>query len=163
MYRTCKTSFLAILILLTAGQLTPATRQSAPNVSVNGSFNAATVSRGRMAHATVTMDIPSGYHANSNRPLEKFLIATQLQIDAPQGVRVGPVNYPRAVLRSLKFSKNRVSVFEGRTVMRFSVTVPRNYKDSSLEVKARLRFQACNDDTCFPPQNREVRMRISVE
>ncbi len=72
------------------------------------------------------MDIPSGYHVNSNRPLEKFLIATQLQIEAPQGIRVGPIIYPRPLLRSLKFSKSKVSVFEGHTIMRFSVTVPRS-------------------------------------
>lgn len=109
------------------------------------------------------MDIPAGYHANSNRPLEKFLIATQLQIEAPNGIRVGPVSYPRALLRSLKFSKNKVSVFEGRTTMRFNLTVPRSFNGSSAELKGRLRYQACNDDTCFPPQTREVNMSLSVQ
>jgi thiol:disulfide interchange protein DsbD len=109
------------------------------------------------------MDIPSGYHVNSNRPLEKFLIATQLQIEAPNGIRVGPIMYPRALLRSLKFSKNKVSVFEGRTTMRFNVTVPRDFSGNNAELKARLRFQSCNDDTCFPPQTREVKMSLNVE
>jgi thiol:disulfide interchange protein len=109
------------------------------------------------------MDIPSGYHANSNRPLEKFLIATQLKIEGPRGIRVGPILYPRAVLRSLKFSKSKVSVFEGRTTMRFSVTVPRNFAEKSAELKARLRFQSCNDDLCFPPQTREVKLYLNVE
>jgi len=163
MRKTIKITSLLTFLFMAAGSITSARAQSAPNVSVNGSFAASKVARGQTVRATVTMDIPSGFHANSNRPLEKFLIATQLQIDAPREVRVGPVTYPRALLRSLKFSKNRVSVFEGRTIMRFTVTVPRDYKDSSLEVKARLRFQTCNDDTCFPPQNREIRMRISVE
>ncbi len=109
------------------------------------------------------MDIPSGYHVNSNRPLEKFLIATQLQIEAPQGIRVGPIIYPRPLLRSLKFSKSKVSVFEGHTIMRFSVTVPRSFTGNSAELKARLRFQSCNDDLCFPPQTREVGMSLNVE
>ena len=47
---------------------------------------------------TVVMEIPSGYHTNSNRPLEKFLIATQLQIEAPQGIRVGPVSLSARVI-----------------------------------------------------------------
>jgi len=109
------------------------------------------------------MEIPSGYHTNSNRPLEKFLIATQLQIEAPQGVRVGPVVYPRALLRSLKFSKNKVSVFEGRTTMRFSVTVPSSFSGNSADLIGRLRYQACNDDTCFQPQTREVKIMLNVE
>jgi len=109
------------------------------------------------------MDIPSGYHTNSNHPLEKFLIATQLQLEAPRGIRVGPVVYPRALLRSLKFSKSKVSVFEGRTTMRFSVTVPGSFNGNSAEVRGRLRYQACNDDTWFPPQTREVKLTLGVE
>ena len=137
--------------------------QSSPNIPVNGSLAASKIARGRTVQGTVVMDIPSGYHANSNRPLERFLIATQLQIEAPQGIRVGPIVYPRAILRLLKFSKNKVSVFEGRTTIRFSVTVPRDFKGNSAELKARLKYQACNDDTCFPPQTREVKMRLGVE
>ena len=137
--------------------------QSAPNIPVNGSLAASRIGRGRTVQGTIVMDIPSGYHANSNRPLERFLIATQLQIEAPQGIRVGPILYPRALLRSLKFSKNKVSVFEGRTTIRFSVTVPRDFKGNSAELKARLKYQACNDDTCFPPQTREVKMWLGVE
>ncbi len=109
------------------------------------------------------MDIPSGYHVNSNHPLEKFLIATQLRIEAPKGLRVGPILYPRPVLRSLRFSKNKVSVFEGRTTIRFTVTVPANFAANSGELKARLRYQSCNDDLCFPPQTREVSLWLKVD
>jgi hypothetical protein len=146
-----------------ANFLAAALPQSAPNIPVNGSLAANKIGRGRTVQGTVIMDIPSGYHANSNRPLEKFLIATQLQIEAPQGIRVGAIAYPRALLRSLKFSKNKVSVFEGRTTMRFSVKVPRTFKGNSAELKARLRYQACNDDTCFQPQTREVKLWLNVE
>ena len=158
-----KLALLTTLLLVPANFLVAAMPQSAPNIPVNGSLAASKIGRGRTVQGTVVMDIPSGYHANSNRPLEKFLIATQLQIDAPQGIRVGPVAYPRAILRSLKFSKNKVSVFEGRTTMRFSVTVPRTFKGNSAELKARLRYQACNDDTCFQPQTREVKLWLNVE
>jgi thiol:disulfide interchange protein DsbD len=137
--------------------------QSAPNIPVDGSLAMDKIGRGRSVQGTVFMDIPSGYHVNSNRPLENFLIATQLQIEAPKGIRLGRILYPRALLRSLKFSKNKVSVFEGRTTMRFSVTVPRNFNGNSTEIKARLKFQSCNDDTCFPPQTREISMWLNVE
>ena len=161
--------FITKLVLSTALLSVPANffaavlPQSAPNIPVNGSLAPNKIGRGRTVQGSVVMDIPSGYHANSNRPLERFLIATQLQIEAPRGIRVGPTVYPRALLRSLKFSKNKVSVFEGRTTIRFSVTVPRDFKGNSAELKARLRFQACNDDTCFQPQTREVKLWLNVE
>ena len=158
-----KLALTTALLLVPANFFAAAVPQSSPNIPVNGSLAANKIGRGRTVQGTIAMDIPSGYHANSNRPLERFLIATQLQIEAPQGIRVGPILYPRAILRSLKFSKNKVSVFEGRTTIRFSVTVPRGFKGNSAELKARLKFQACNDDTCFPPQTREVKMWLGVE
>lgn len=153
----------AALFLVPASIFATPAPQSAPNIPVNGSLSPGKTQRGRTVQGTIVMDIPSGYHANSNRPLERFLIATQLQIEAPQGIRVGPIVYPRPLLRSLKFSKSKVSVFEDRTAMRFSVTVPRNFTGNSAELKARLRFQSCNDEACFPPQTREVKLWLNVE
>ena len=136
--------------------------QSPPNIGVSGYVSGDSVRRGRSAQAVVVMDIPSGFHVHSNRPLERFLIATQLQIEAPNGVRVGSVIYPRPILRSLKFSKNRVAVFEGRTMMRFNVTVPSSFGSDSAQLKARLRYQSCNDELCFAPQTKEVTINVKV-
>lgn len=158
-----KLAITTALFLVPANVFIAAAPQSAPNIPVTGALSPNKIARGRTAQGTIVMDVPSGYHVNSNRPLERFLIPTQLTIEAPGGVRVGPVTYPRALLRSLKFSKSKVSVFEGRTTMRFSVTLPRNFSGNSAELKARLRFQSCNDDTCFPPQTREVKLWLNVE
>jgi DsbC/DsbD-like thiol-disulfide interchange protein len=94
--------------------------------------------------------------------LEKFLVATQLQIAAPNGIRVGQVMYPRAVLRNFKFSKSKVSVYEGRATMRVNVIVPASFSSGSAELKARLRYQSCNDEACFPPQTREISLPLTI-
>ena len=137
--------------------------QSAPNIGVSGSLSPNKARKGRTVQGTIVMDIPGGYHVNSNKPLEKFLIPTQLKIEVPTGVRVGPILYPRALVRSLKFSKNKVAVFEGRTTIRFTVTVPAGFSSNSVELKGRLRYQSCNDDVCFPPQNKDVSLWLNVE
>ena len=130
---------------------------------MNGSFTPERVKRGSTVRGTVVMEIPSGFHTHSNKPLEKYLIATDLKVEAPSGVRVGPTVYPRPLMRSLKFSKSKVSVFEGRTILRFSVTIPPNYSGNSAEIRGRLRYQSCNDDMCFSPQTREVKMWLNVQ
>lgn len=158
-----KLALTTTLMLLPGSFFATPLPQSAPNIPVNGSLASNKTQRGRTVQGTISVDIPSGYHVNSNRPLEKFLIATQVQIEAPKGIRVGPVLYPRPLLRSLKFSKSKVSVFEGRATIRFSVTVTRGFNGNSAELKARLRFQSCNDDLCFPPQTREVKLWLNVE
>jgi len=163
------TNYLNKAFLITVLMLSPTTffatvaPQSGPNIAVSGQFASDKVQRGRSVQATLVMDIPAGYHVNSSRPLEKFLVATELKIEAPSGIRVGSVVYPRAVLRNFKFSKSKVSVYEGRATMRFNVTVPANFASGSTELKARLRYQSCNDEACFPPQTRELSLRLTIQ
>jgi hypothetical protein len=132
-------------------------------VNISGSVAPDKVKKGRVVRATVVMDIPAGLHVQSNKPLDKFLIATKLNVEAPQGMTVGPVSYPRALMRNLKFSKGAVAVYEGKAMFRFHVTVPANYPGGSGEIKGKVRFQACNDEACFPPVTREVKMWLNVE
>ena len=156
-------TLLVISLLMTAGLSTAVFAQSPPNIGVSGSVSGDTVRRGSSARAVVVMDIPSGFHVHSNKPLEKFLIATKLEIDPPSGVQVGAVIYPRPMMRSLKFSKNRLAVFEGRTMMRFNVTIPASFGSDSAQLKARLRYQSCNDELCFAPQTKEVTINVRVK
>lgn len=141
----------------------PVPPQSAADVKVDGSLTPEQVKKGRIVRATVVMDIPSGLHVQSNKPLDKFLVPTKLDVEAPSGMQAGPVSYPRAVMRNLKFSKGAVAVYEGKAMLRFNVTVPANYSGGSAEIKGKLRFQACNDESCFPPVTREVKMLLTVE
>jgi thiol:disulfide interchange protein DsbD len=150
---------LAIILLLPATLFS----QSSSDVNVSGSVAPDKTKKGRTVRASVVMDIPSGLHVQSSKPLDKFLVATKLDVETPPGMNVGPIIYPRALTRKLKFSKNNVAVYEGRTTIRFNVTVPANYSGGSGEIKGKLRFQACNDESCFPPVTREVKMWLNVE
>jgi DsbC/DsbD-like thiol-disulfide interchange protein len=149
---------LALPVNFQAEPLTPAQA----NIRINGFFSSDKAQRGRTVQAAVVVEIPSGYHINSNRPLAKFLIPTSLKIEAPGGIRVGAVSYPRALVRSFSFSPDKLSVYEGRAVLRFNVTVPANFADGMAELRLRLRYQSCNDEACFPPTTREIKLPISV-
>jgi DsbC/DsbD-like thiol-disulfide interchange protein len=157
------------LFLLLALLLFPATfystsmAQSAADINVSGWVKPDKIKRPRSTQGNVVMEIPSGLHVQSNKPLDKFLVPTKLEIEAPQGVRISSIIYPRALMRNLKFSKGKVAVYEGRTLIRFNVTVPASFSGNSAEIKGRLRFQACNDEACFPPVTREVKMWLNVE
>jgi len=150
----------AVLLSASANFSRPPAPQ--PNIGVNGFFATDKAQRGRLVQAAIVIDIPAGYHINSNRPTEKYLIPTQLKVDAPGEVRIGPVGYPRALLKSFKFSKKQLSVYEGRAFLRFNVSVPANYSGGSVDLKAQVRLQSCNDEVCFPPRNYDANMRIDV-
>jgi thiol:disulfide interchange protein DsbD len=150
-------------LLLVAASSATLYAQSAADVNVAGSLKPDKIKKGRVVAAAVLIDIPQGLHVQSSKPLDKYLVATKLDVETPSGMKVGPIMYPRAVMRNLKFSKSAVAVYEGRTTIRFNVTVPPNYNGSSGEIRGKLRFQACNDESCFPPITREVKMWLNIE
>ena len=157
---------IAKLILIATLVVFPQSFQAAPtpepNIGVNGYFASDKAQRGRIIQAAVVMEIPSGYHVNANRPLNKYSIPTSLKIDGSGGVRIGPVTYPRAIVRKLKATNNEpLAVYEGRAILHFNVTVPANYQ-GSVSLNLHLRFQSCNDEVCFPPKTQEMNMGIDV-
>jgi DsbC/DsbD-like thiol-disulfide interchange protein len=133
-----------------------------PNISVVGYFASDKAQKGRPLRVSIVIDIPSGYHINSSRPLETYLIATSVKVEAPKGMTVGPVSYPRPSMRTFKFSKKQLSVYEGQARLKFNVTVPASYSDNAANIKARVRLQSCNDEVCFPPKNYDVDLKIDV-
>lgn len=132
------------------------------SVWVKGYFAVDKAARGKIIQAVLVMDIPEGYHVNSNKPLGKYAIPTAIEIKAPDGIKIGPVVYPRSTVRRFKFSEEQLAVYEGRAVVRFNVSVPADYALGQTEVMARLRYQSCTDEVCFPPATREVKMPIEV-
>ena len=46
--------------------------------------------------------------------------------------------------------------------MRFSVTFPANFQTGVTELRAKVRYQACNNEICYPPTTREITMPIAV-
>ena len=162
-HSTVRVLSLIVILLLPVTFYSSPVPQSSSDVKISSSIAPDKIKKGRTVRASVVMDIPSGLHVQSNKPLDKFLVATKLDIETPSGMKVGPVAYPRALMRKLKFSKGMVAVYEGRSTLRFNVTVPANYSGGSGEIKGKLRFQACNDESCFPPVTREVKMWLNVE
>jgi DsbC/DsbD-like thiol-disulfide interchange protein len=151
-----------LFLLLLVGPTSTVQSQTPPDIRINNYLTADKVQKGRRIQGVVEMDIPSGFHVHSNRPLEKFLIATQLTIEAPKGIMISRVSYPRAVVKNLKFSKNKVAVFEGKAIMRFTVTVPANFSGDSADLSGKLRYQSCNDELCFRPENRDFNFSLKV-
>jgi len=120
------------------------------------------VQRGRAVRASLVLDIPGGYHVNGHEPLSRFALPTRIEVEAPTGIKVGSIIYPKAIVRRFSFSEDQLGVYENRTVIRFSVIVPPNQPTGKGEIKARLSYQSCSDEVCFPPMKREVTVSFTV-
>jgi hypothetical protein len=119
------------------------------------------VARGGSVKGTVVLSIPGGLHVNSNRPNSEYAIPTTVRISAA-GAKLSAVSYPRGKNRKFQFSENAINVYEGTASFSFNLTVPANFKGNVVKVRAVVRYQACTDEVCYPPRNKEVTLTARV-
>jgi len=111
-------------------------------------------------HATevkgvVTATILSGWHINSNKPLDDFVIPTKLLLDGTEPVSAV---YPPHTVRAFTFSGGqKLAVYEGTIQIPFTAKL-----QSGDTIKGKLHYQACNDNVCLPPRDAEVTIDANV-
>ena len=106
----------------------------------------------------ITVRIRRGYHINSNRPNDPYLIPTSLAWpNVP--FRTTSVTFPPAEEVKYDFSDKPLSVYSSivEIVTTFHVeSVPEGVD----ELRGSFRFQACNDKACLPPKTLPVTVPV---
>ena len=119
-----------------------------------------TVKRGAQFSQKLTVSIQPGFHVNSNKPKDEFLIPLQLTW-APGPITAESVAYPAP--EDVKVGPDTLSVFTGKVVLQ--TTFRANGQPSALptSVVGKLHYQACNNQMCFRPATIEVRLPVAVQ
>ena len=157
MKKTLFSAILGLSLLFLAGNVSSVNAQS-----ISGSIGKGAISRGTTVRAYVVLNIPGNLHINANRPGSEYSIPTTVKLSSSGGVKIGAVSYPRGKRRSFSFSDGSIYVYEGRTVLAFNVTVPKNFRGNSVKINATVRTQACTNEVCYPPKNQDVTLTAKV-
>lgn len=108
------------------------------------------VSPGSEFKIAVKVKVDSGWHINSNKPNEDYLIPSQLSIDTSV-FKLTKVAYPKAHDLKLEISEIPLSVWESEVYVAALVKVPDNLAPGKYSLPVYLDYQACNNMTCLPP------------
>lgn len=106
----------------------------------------------------VAIRIRRGYHINSDRPNEDYLIPTELSWDGVP-FPVEAVRYPPAEEVRYDYSAVPLSVFSSRIEIVTTFRVE-HIPDALRALRGSLRFQACNDRACLPPRTIPVTVPV---
>ncbi len=131
---------LAAVVLAAPGPPDPATL-----LTVDGTLAASHESGKGML--TVHAKLAQGWHTNSHKPSEDYLIPTSLKLTSEEGVTFGEPRYPEGKLEKFSFSDKPLSVYAGD----FSMEVPVFWTGAPPSVSGSVEFQACNDTQCLAP------------
>ena len=120
------------------------------------------VKRGAAVAVKTAVLLKSGYHVNSNTPSEKYLIPLRLTWE-PSALEAVEVVFPKPHMEKYEFSSIPLSVFTGdfELVTRFKVSA--NATNGPGMALGKLRYQACNNNSCLPPKTVEIRLPVVVQ
>jgi len=155
-----KKGVLSVLILLcatvAAAQLQRIRAEVTPLLESDG------VRAGTTVRAALTVTLPEHFHVQSNKPRDPDLIATELSVDAPQGVSVKEVVFPATVDFAVQGIAQPLAVFERTFTIGVQLALAPDVKPGALDVPARLRYQACNETMCFAPTTATATWNVAV-
>jgi thiol:disulfide interchange protein len=121
------------------------------------------VHAGDAVRAALSVTVPDGYHVQSNKPRDPDLIPTELSIDPlPPGVTVKEIVFPTPIDLKLIGTTQPLAVFERSFVIGVQLAVSSTATSGTVRLPARLRYQACNDISCFPPTNATTEWTLNV-
>lgn len=122
-----------------------------------------TVVRGKAGNIDLFFHVSPGFHVNSNKPHSEFLIPTTLRLTAPTDIVIGVVNYPAGVEKSFPFAPNdKMSVYGSQFVINFAMRPLVSVMPGKYAVHGVLKYQACDEATCYPPKQIPVNFQIKV-
>jgi hypothetical protein len=146
---------LLLLMILLPGQIN---KRNLVQIDAPGTIQARA---GKEFDVPVQFHVQDGYHINSNKPTEEYLIPTRIEWDASSAKHVAD-DFPPAEQKVFDFTKGKkFSVFEGQRTVKARFTAPAS--PGSIVLDGVFKYQACDQHACYPPSKVPVHVTVKVE
>jgi Disulphide bond corrector protein DsbC len=121
------------------------------------------IPRGEPGHVDLRFHIASGFHINSNKPSEEFMIPTALHMDAITDIVIGKIYYPDGQDVAFEFAPDqKLSVYSGTFTVGVTVRPLHTVPPGKYAMRGALKYQACDNRACYPPKQLPVEFEVRV-
>ncbi len=119
-----------------------------------------TVKRGASVTETLQIVVLPGFHVNSDKPKDEFIIPMKLTW-TPGLLDVKSVAFPKPEIA--KVGMQELTVFTGTFAVKTEFQTPANAPTGATTLIGKIRYQACSSDMCFRPATIEVKLPVVIE
>ncbi len=140
--------------------LAPLAFAQGPEISYTVTPETTNVSPGDTVRAVVSVTLSEGWHVNANKPLDQFLIPTEVSLADDSAVTLVDATYPEHKIFNV--SGEDLAVYEHEFNIGLRLKVPDDATSGDLAVTGTLRYQSCNDVQCMPPENLALSFSLTV-
>jgi DsbC/DsbD-like thiol-disulfide interchange protein len=111
----------------------------------------------------IPLTVQKGFHVNSNKPREEYLIPLKLTWTSTGALQAGQIDYPAPSIEKFEFAEMPLSIYSGSFDVVAHFKVASNASAGPGAVSGKLRYQACNDRACFAPKTIDLTLVYQVE
>jgi hypothetical protein len=117
------------------------------------------IKHGASTNQDIKVTVVPGFHVNSDKPKDEFLIPLKLTWTGPLEAKT--IAYPKA--EEMKVGSQFLVVLTGSFVIHTNFQAPASLAAGSTSMTGKLRYQACNNEMCFRPSSVDVKLPVVVE
>jgi len=155
-------SLTSLLLAVCAGAQLPPKPETI--VKLNASALQLDLPRHGLASVVLLATIQKGFHINSNKPSEDYLIPTRVELPADAPVEIAGADFPPGELKSFGFAPDeKLSVYEGMVKVSVKLKAKAEAPAGKHTVNLAFHYQACNDQLCLRPAKREVALTVRLQ
>lgn len=163
LFQSCLILFILLFICVAATHAQWQTELKGPQIDYTVFSEYETAIPDTSIKLVIQFKLEPEWHINSNKPLDEFLIPTELNIETSPYIQVKKIIYPSSKQVRLSFSEEPISVFENEFYIGIEVLLlPDAKTQNAIELTGSLRYQACNDRQCLPPTNLPIKAAIKI-
>lgn len=118
------------------------------------------VKKGATVDVKVMATLNEGFHLNSHTPSEDYLIPLSLKWEGP--LQEVDVVYPKPQLEKYSFEEKPLSVLTGQFPLVTKFKAPASATPGPVTMNGKVRYQACNNNSCFAPKTVPVTLTVQV-
>jgi|SRR5581483_4697229 len=111
----------------------------------------------------IPLSVVKGFHVNSNKPMEEYLIPLKLTWTSTGALQPGAIDYPAPSVEKFEFAEKPLSIYSGNFDLVAHFKVAANAQAGPGAASGKLRYQACNDRACFAPKTVDVTVVYQIE
>lgn len=114
--------------------------------------------RGEVMEVKLKAQLAPGFHANTNKPSDDYMIPMKLTWDTA-GAETVAVTFPAGKMEKYAFADAPIAVYSGE----FEIVSKLRPKQAGFTLlTGKLLYQACNDNACFPPKTVAVKVPADI-
>jgi hypothetical protein len=119
--------------------------------------------RNTAVQVKIPVAVKDGYHVNSNKPSEEYLIPLKLTWTSTGALEAGAVTYPHAESLKVEGTEKPLAVFTGNFDLVANFKVAASAAAGPGAATGKLKYQACSSKACYPPKTIDVTVSYQVQ